>query len=63
MALIAAAHIDPIKAWPAPVPMDDTLPRDDETAIAMVDSPTVFLAMQAEWEALFARAGLPHQVF
>lgn len=63
MSLIAAAHIDPIKAWTAPVPVHDTLPRDYEIAIAIVDSPIAFLAMQAEWEALFERAGQPHQVF
>lgn len=37
--------------------------RADELTIAIVDTADAFLALRAEWDALFARAGLAHQVF
>jgi CelD/BcsL family acetyltransferase involved in cellulose biosynthesis len=35
----------------------------DEIAVAIIETPADFLALQGDWDALFARAALPHQVF
>jgi CelD/BcsL family acetyltransferase involved in cellulose biosynthesis len=35
----------------------------DEIAVAVIETPADFLALEGEWDALFARAALPHQVF
>jgi CelD/BcsL family acetyltransferase involved in cellulose biosynthesis len=37
--------------------------RGDDIVIAIVETSDAFLALQGEWDTLFARAALPHQVF
>lgn len=38
-------------------------PADGGLRLALVDQVEAFLALREEWDALFARAALPHQVF
>jgi CelD/BcsL family acetyltransferase involved in cellulose biosynthesis len=61
VALIASCRGELAGARPGSVPQ--AAARADEVAIAIVDTTNAFLALRAEWDALFDRAGLPHQVF
>lgn len=38
-------------------------PQTAPLAFAVIQSPAAFLALEAEWDGLFARCGRPHQVF
>ena len=38
-------------------------PQTALVEFAVIDSPAAFLALEAEWNSLFARCGRPHQVF
>jgi CelD/BcsL family acetyltransferase involved in cellulose biosynthesis len=61
MTLTVSFRGDLPEARPAGAPR--AAARTDEIAISTVDTPEAFLALRPEWDALFARAGLPHQVF
>ena len=61
MALIASFRGEMTGATPGG--LSQAAARADKIAIAIVDTPAAFLALQAEWDALFARSAMPHQVF
>lgn len=61
MALIASLRSDLPDVRPGDA--SQAVPRRDAAAIAIIDTLEGFLDLQAEWDALFARAALPHQVF
>lgn len=60
MALIAASRDELCEASSAGLPR---ALRRDEVSFAVIDTLPAFLALQAQWDALFSRSALPHQVF
>jgi len=55
-----------VKARPSPAPPAASRHRpsaQEAPTIAIIDNPQDFIALREEWDALFARAALPQQVF